>query len=58
MLKLAAAEEEGGAGKGLREKKEKMRACSVSQDTGYRMSMLRVLSEVGASGICSFKGRA
>lgn len=55
MLKLAAAEEEGGAGKGLRGKKAKMRACSVSQDTGYRMSMLRVLSEVGASGICSFK---
>jgi len=55
MLKLAAAEEEGGAGKGLRGKKEEMRACSVSQDTGYPMSMLRVLPEVGASGICSPK---
>lgn len=32
MLK-AATKEEGGAGKGLRGKKE-MRACSVSQDTG------------------------
>lgn len=58
MLKLAAAEEEGGARKGLRGKKAEMRACSVSQDTGYQMSMLRVLSEVGASGICSFKRRA
>ena len=55
MLKLAAAEEEGGAGKGLRGKKEEMRACSVSQDTGYPMSMLRGLPEVGASGICSLK---
>lgn len=33
MLDLAAIEEEGRAGKGLRGKKEKMRACSVSQDT-------------------------
>lgn len=55
MLKLAAAEEEGGAGKGLRGKKEEMRACSVSQDTGYKVSMLRVLPEMGASGICSLR---
>lgn len=53
MLKLAATEEEGGAGKGLRGKKEKRRACSVSQDTVWKVSMLRVLPEMGASGICS-----
>lgn len=56
MLTRAAAEEEGGAGKGLRGKKEEMRACSVSQDTGCKVSMLRVLPEVGASGICSLRG--
>jgi hypothetical protein len=36
MLKLTATEEEGGAGKILREKKEEMRACLVSQDTGCK----------------------
>lgn len=55
MLKLTATEEEGGAGKSLRGKKEEMRACSVSQDSGCKVSMLRVLPGMGASGICSLR---
>lgn len=58
MLTVATTVEEGGAGKGLRGEKKEMRACSVSQDTGCKVSMLRVLPEMGVSGICSFNKRA
>lgn len=33
----------------------KMRACLLSQDTGWKVSMLKALLEVGTSGNCSLR---